>query len=544
VTCKAKGALCTSGSECCSTVCQDPDGLGTAPATCTGGQFCTPAGGSCTTSGECCSLSCDPGTHLCASGSCKQQGQGCTQDGECCTGGCDPVAVGTTTKACAALPGGTQCKTLFDSCTITNATKGTNDCCSTVCTPRSAGALSGTCTPAYTCHATYDICYRNEECCTGLCDTSLGTPGRCYATTGSGAGACDQDGQPCTVNAKGNNNCCSQLCVPIGGGGVTVCQPAAGCRMTGDYCDRTTACCGGSPDAIRPAGYVITCDTGTTGTYRCDGGTACNPPGNSCGQTTSWNCCDGKKAVCKVDSNGIQRCFGGCPNDVCPANCPTGYTGELPCCIPAAEPENVTTANVCQFRDQCCGGAPCVPDANGVLHCVVSTCKPAGTACTGETDTSCCAPNSCLYVSGTTYQCGVDTTSCTGIGTSCSDGSTCCSKICVGSQCAACIPTGTACTANAQCCSATCDTTGTHTCVNACVPAGGTCTSASDCCAGITCNIPYGATSGTCGLTCAPNAYDPCSSATPCCSGTCYADPLHGNFAACPEGTSGCACSE
>ncbi|HVI75312.1 MAG TPA: hypothetical protein VM683_10060, partial [Anaeromyxobacteraceae bacterium] len=117
--------------------------------------------------------------------------------------------------------------------------------------------------------------------------------------------------------------------------------------MTGDYCDSTASCCGGSPDQINTSGYGVACDPVK---HDCTNGQACNPPGNICGalgSNASQNCCDGKKTVCKLDSSGIARCFGGCPNNNCSTTCPTGYDGANPqCCI---EP-----GQVCQFSDQCC----------------------------------------------------------------------------------------------------------------------------------------------------------------------------------------------
>ena len=70
---------------------------------------------------------------------------------------------------------------------------------------------------------------------------------------------------------------------------------------------------------------------------RCDNGQSCNPVGNICGApvlldggsiNASQNCCDGMRQVCKLDSSGIPRCFGGVT-----VMCPTGYTGVAPCCI-------------------------------------------------------------------------------------------------------------------------------------------------------------------------------------------------------------------
>jgi hypothetical protein len=370
-------------------------------------------------------------------------------------------------------------------------------------------------------------------------------------------GSCTQDGNPC----DGPTNCCTRLCVDLGSG-TKVCQPAAGCRMTGDYCDRTQACCGGSPDALHTATnpYGVFCDTAgrdptpprndssTKDDFRCTNGTSCNPPGNICGGSgavnASQNCCDGKKAVCKPDSNGIYRCFGGCPNNDC-STCPTGYDPSDPaCCIPAAQPGQETGANVCQFSDQCCGGAPCVPDASGVLHCTaVSTCTPQGGACSGAGDLSCCAPSSCLSDGAGGFRCGVPSGSCAPVDATCAGDADCCSNLCrdtgTGPKCVACVPNGSSCAAGGQCCSGACDPEG-FMCVAQCQPSGGACTGDADCCTGTVCSIPPGATSGTCGALACAGFGQACNDAMPCCAGTCYT----AQFAICSGLVSGCTCSE
>jgi hypothetical protein len=407
---------------------------------------------------------------------------------------------------------------------------GAGDCCSGNCVSNGGGP-EGTCLPAYTCHAYYDLCFRNEECCSGVCDLTQSSPGRCTQMPG----ACTQDGNPCA----GSSNCCSRLCQDLGSG-VKVCQPAAGCRMTGDYCDKTQACCGGSADGMHPVNnyYGVFCDTAGKRDYapyndpssqddfRCTNGTSCNPPGNICGGSgatnASQNCCDGKKAVCKPDSNGIYRCFGGGST-----SCPAGYDANDPaCCIPAQDPVALTTASVCQFRDQCCNGAPCVPDVDGVLHCTaVTTCKAAGTTCSGVDDPSCCAPNSCQEIGTGIFQCAVDTTQCVATSGACNTSGECCSRECFQNKCVACMPNDGACTADGQCCSGACDLD-LHTCVASCVGNAGTCTTSADCCTGSVCDVPPGATSGTCGgvQTCAPNGTT-CTELMPCCTGQCLTAP-------------------
>ena len=359
----------------------------------------------------------------------------------------------------------------------------------------------GWCAPAYSCNATGDVCYRPEDCCSGLCTATGGQPGRC----GDAPGGCTQDGVPC----ENATNCCTRLCQDQGSG-TKVCQPAGGCRMTGNYCDSTDACC-------RLPGDRVQCEADHT----CNNGVACNPPGNICGASTdvnaSQNCCNGKKDVCKPDANGILRCFGGQT-----ASCPTGWDATNPlCCIPAGD--------VCQFRDQCCGFAPCVPDAAGVLRCAATggTCKPRGTRCAGTSDTTCCDELSCRDVPEIGFVCTDVVTppppTCKATGSACDVAAAdCCSGLCTvlpgapSGTCALCAPNGNACTTGGQCCSGTCEG---GVCRTPCVPDAGACTVTADCCSGLTCDVPPGATSGTCtsgGTTCSATGQS-CGLDTDCC---------------------------
>ena len=341
-----------------------------------------------------------------------------------------------------------------------------------------------------------------------MCTSTDGvTPGRCL----DAPGGCNQGGAPC----DSGTNCCSRLCLDLGTG-AKVCQPAGGCRMTGDYCDSSAACCGGTGQTRLPpnsASYNITCDSVK---HDCANGTGCNPPGNICGGVVgfnaSQNCCDGKKAVCKPDSNGIARCFGGCPNDNCTTTCPTGYDATNPlCCI---EP-----AHVCEFSDQCCNGQACAPDPNDgmILKCGggASACTPFGASCTGTSDTSCCTGSgltctkygesgffACLPSAGTTPVTPVST--CLLTGGACTAGTACCSGLCTSGKCADWTGPGGS---------------GTST---SCQAPGGTCTGDVDCCAGSACGIPDGATHGTCQAAvavCAATSQS-CSTGVPCCSAT------------------------
>jgi hypothetical protein len=389
--------------------------------------------------------------------------------------------------------GGLVCKTLGESCATAA------DCCSQNCYA-APGASTGSCVAASTCHANGDLCAADADCCGHTCtrDPATGVA-RCVDPSGG----CIQDGNPCALTG---GRCCTGLCRDLGSG-AAVCVSATGCRVTGDWCTDTADCCGGSTTA------AVTCDPQRG--MRCDNGQACNPPGATCGAPVlpggghipaSQDCCDGKKDVCKLDSSGIPRCFGGGST-----TCPTGYDPVNPqCCIPAGQ--------ACEFRDQCCDYLPCVratPEATQKTCAAISTCKPVGATCSGSGDATCCNGTSCLP-SGSGYACQEP----------------------AGPVCRA---NGAACTTSADCCSAICDGT-THVCVEplACQPLAGPCQSSQDCCTGLTCTIPAGALDGTCtqSNTC-PGVGQACSPGTACCPG--LSCKQTGTYVTC-DGTTPCSC--
>jgi hypothetical protein len=257
---------------------------------------------------------------------------------------------------------------------------------------------------------------------------------------------------------------------------------------------------------------------------RCDNGQSCNGVGNICGApvlpdggsiNASQNCCDGMKDVCKLDSSGIPRCFGGSSGQ-----CPTGYTGEAGCCIAAGD--------VCQFRDQCCNGALCLPGDGGVLRCQTPSCVPLGATCT--TDANCCGA---LCLEGVCRPFeegggGGDGGVVDGGSTTLPDG---------GST--LCHPNGQACAFSADCCSQIC-TNGTCGTPVVCQGLGALCTSSSDCCSGATCAIPAGAEFGVCQASMCVNSGQTCAAGgTPCCAGLACLDVNYGTCGA----TGACTCT-
>lgn len=472
LTCIEVGLACsqTEGEPCCTGVC-GADGRCPEPI-----SQCKASGQSCASGLECCTNSCVGGS--CSAEQCRDVGGACQSAEECCTQTC-------TGGQCATTPGGT-CKVLGQACA------GNGDCCSTNC-------QDGICAQAYTCQGTNDVCLQNSDCCTNVCSRNDGTAGRCVAPPGS----CVQDGEPCS----NGSNCCSRTCVDLGFG-ATVCQPVGGCTLTGNFCSVNDDCCGGG---VNPNG-TVTCSSN-----RCDNGRSCNGVGNICGEgklpdggivkiNAPQSCCDGQKDVCKVDSSGVPRCFGGCPTGTCDSTCPSGYTGVEPCCI--------ASGNTCQFSDQCCGGALCLPGPAGVHTCQRPNCAPVGAQCTpggGE----CCSGTECRATSELTYACQLPA----------GDGGTTCKA------------NGTGCGAAAECCSGICN--GTCQEPMACQPGGGICNSSADCCSGLQCIVPGGATSGTCeeGSVCSSSG-QACSPTVQCCTGL----SCRTSTGSLCDGTTACTC--
>jgi hypothetical protein len=480
--CFPVGQLCTASSECCSLEC-GLNGL------CVQGSFCKNAGNSCSASTECCSNQCTNGT--CSSDLCQDVGDTCATGDECCTRNC-------ASGQCAQIPGNTQtCKVVGQACTA-----GT-ECCSTLC-------RNGVCEKAYSCQANFDVCSKNAECCGNSCSVNDGGSGFCQFVSGGASGGCLQDGNPCPM---GGENCCSRTCVDLGSG-APVCAPAGGCQVTGNFCTATGYCCGGTPN---PNGSV-TCDPTTS---RCTLGISCEPPGVICGNAklpdggtldvnAPVSCCTGTiptvdtMNLCKLDSSGIPRCYGGKSTQ-----CPTGYTGKEPCCIQAGDH--------CQFKDQCCNGAPCLPNPDGGAGFVCgagSTCLPLGATCLPGADAGnqvCCLGSVCGASGEFGHVCQLPSDGGTGGGT---DGG--------------CKPNDTTCASSGECCSGTCASLdgGAAVCItpSTCQQQNDVCTSSADCCSGLACSIPSGSTSGTCQPSSCQQSGQTCSTSQPCCSGLACTD--------------------
>lgn len=503
--CTPLGDSCGSGDPCCQGACTFAGVCELLTVT------CTDQGNACADNTDCCTKRCEGG--VCSGSQCIDNGRTCSSNSQCCTGNC---AGGT----CAAVPGAGLCRVEGQTCGADL------DCCSTNC-------QGGICAAAYTCRAPNDLCYKDSDCCSLLCSQNDGKAGFCRLPPGG----CTQDGVPCS----GSSTCCTRICADPGTG-ASVCLPASGCKMTGAPCPEAQSCCGGGSN---PNGSVQCVKLVETDTYgRCDNGQSCNPVGNICGAkfptvdggtftvNASQNCCDGKTEVCKLDSSGIPRCFGGGS-----VQCPNGYTGVEPCCIQIGQ--------ICQFKDQCCNGAPCVPDQAGVLRCTGSSCTPLGSECTPGSDggNPCCAGECLPHELGSVCRIpptpGDGGTPADG-GTPGGDGGTPADG---GTSDAGtpCKVNGSTCTTGSECCSTLCDN-GVCAVPKACQPKDGVCTTSADCCTGLACSIPSGAQSGTCQPAGCANAGQSCSPTNPCCTNLLCLKDGTTNPEMC-DGTTSCTCN-
>jgi hypothetical protein len=357
IPCSAFGASCKSPAECCSGVCTN--GVCAAPR-------CEPTGGSCKVATDCCSMNCTAGK--CAAAACLADGASCTAGGTpCCSQKCSG-------GKCVAL--NVTCKTAGNPCPNGNA-----DCCSKLCTD---GKCANPATISY-CTQVGDICFHDQDCCTGACDGATTTsPGTCAAITTK----CQVDGTLCS----GCHTCCSSLCAPFGLAGHMVCQPASGCHVQGDLCTKDSDCCGGDVTYLGklPGAGLIKCVKdpkypqigicSEPNPTNCPAGATCNncvPEGNVChykdvgmceSNATRNDCCGapGNKGKCQLDPIGIPRCYG------------------LGACVPAG--------GACASSADCCDNLPCVPDANGHLVCGAK-CVELGGICTTTAD--CCTGLQC-----------------------------------------------------------------------------------------------------------------------------------------------------
>lgn len=354
--CGIEGASCTGPNQCCSGSCDEDSASCVGPAT-----ACVAPGAGCSAAQDCCSFSCVSGA--CAE-SCVSDGAGCTADAECCSGSCQD-------GSCVALS--------LTCLTSGNACADSAECCSRLC---SAGRCSQ---GSSFCSQKNDICSQGAACCSGNCVVAAGRelgvcgeppPGPSNCSAGVAGTVCDA----C-------NECCSRLCAPFGDSETKICQPAGGCRLTGEVCRGDLDCCGGDPNSGLPGAGNVSCFKEAGAELGiCRNAMSCSPQGNvchyqdyTCSVSAAANkCCsgDGGDGRCQLDQLGVPRCTA---------------LGEDDC---------REAGQTCSSAIDCCEGAPCVADEDGVLRCQSAACGEAGASCSVTAD--CCAGTHCEQVVGTT----------------------------------------------------------------------------------------------------------------------------------------------
>ena len=358
--CTSSGQACQQSSDCCTGACDPTTHQCASGAT----TRCAGANDACTVATDCCSLSCVGGK--CGTAACTSDNQPCTTNDQCCGGVCGQ-GDGGASSVC--VPLNTTCKTAGNDCA-------TNDqCCSKLCSGGKCQLASSYCIQGG------DVCSNAADCCGGICTIAAGaTKGTCGAPP-PGATYCNGglDGTVC----NDCTGCCSRLCAPYAPTGVKICQPAEGCHVDGDLCRKDSDCCGAKGSGV-PGDGNVTCEIQPGQTIGiCRNPLSCNPEGDvchyqnyTCSISSARNdCCDalGSKTDCTLDALGVPRChaIGTCKN-----------AGES-----------------CAYSGDCCNGAPCLPDANGQLHCGTA-CSPSTGPCTTTAD--CCNGLNCIVPLGST----------------------------------------------------------------------------------------------------------------------------------------------
>ena len=411
--CHAVDAACQAGGDCCSGICDPKTGCVASLTTCAG------TAEACTAGTDCCSLSCVAGN--CSSSQCSSDSKACASNDVCCSGACG------ANQTCTPL--NTSCKTAGNEC-ATNS-----DCCSGLCDGTKHCALTSS-----FCIQPSDACARDGDCCTANCVIASGHAVGACAPPPTGPAYCTKvDGMLCA----GCGDCCSRLCGP-GPAGVSICQPASGCHVTGDLCLRDTDCCGGDPASGLPGAGNGQChlDPGSKigiCANPMNGGTnACNPEGNVCHDLADPNyacasssarsdCCgplNPKAQMCHLDALGVPRCQG---IGMCHA-----------------------VGDVCANAADCCNNVPCTPNATGALHCNAAKCVPSGGACTINGD--CCPGILCHRAPGTTVGSCTTTTTTGTSGSGAGGGSSTGGSSGTGGAPTACAQYGQICAIDGDCC--------------------------------------------------------------------------------------------
>ena len=214
-------------------------------------------------------------------------------------------------------------------------------------TGRKRPSPEGACGPA----RKDNICRKDKDCCTGICDIGLGNKnkdrkGRCR---------CRSNGQSCSED----RNCCGTKMICIGG----VCGDP--CVALGAVCTGADTCCAG------------TCGGPQVSTGRSGRGapaatcclaiseSGCNAASDCCGPTGSVDCiagvcastCKALGAVCIVSD---VCCAGACQSRNYPG---VGVAGDPTiCCVSVSQSGCVNAGDCCDTGAACISGVCKLPD--------------------------------------------------------------------------------------------------------------------------------------------------------------------------------------
>jgi hypothetical protein len=219
---------------------------------------------------------------------CKGADVPCLANSECCSGRCDVLNNGTCVGGCAGVK---------DTC----GKDGIVCCAGNFCG-------DGECTA---CHADFEQCKADIECCSGICYSISGKKPTCVSGCALDGAECKRDSDCCskncyngqcvsygckrdTITCTANTDCCSGNCF------LGYCQPA-GCAISGNVCTSNSDCCN---NVCNQSSHV--CDN-------------CKAPGESV--TDALQCCStiAVGGTCSCRGNG-SRCANDaecCGNLVC-----------------------------------------------------------------------------------------------------------------------------------------------------------------------------------------------------------------------------------
>jgi hypothetical protein len=245
-----------------------------------------------------------------------------------------------------------------------------------------------------------NVCTKDSECCSGICNTALGKKnrdgkGRCRCV--KKAGSCSEDRNCCGGRACTNGICGLTEDTPVG----EACVNGQSYCAYGSTCQAPTANAqtqiGAGPFCSWPVGGG--CDHGNNFSSECHGGWCAQiEVGNYCGNYEQVDVCTAETNSCQFSNYWYT------PGQYI---CVLTYGG-----LPAMVPSSAQSTTACQSDTICGADEFCFGDVNqaqcpyllpGISH---GKCVPGKIACTQDSDCpartnltlSGCTSNACVYV--------------------------------------------------------------------------------------------------------------------------------------------------